>query len=174
MVNINGGLDPRDSHLDIAFILGDDDIPDDVSWLENLRDKSCVWLDFEDLQFNPCVYDDTRKEENHNLPISGDSDDILAEKYIIQPFEVDNSNHLISSVEKIKSTEIVSDILPIVNAPVPTEKITNTNPKDNIIYKNSAPNKTISASGKNKNTGANKKKDSASVKTTVRRVRGCN
>lgn len=50
------GLDPRDCRLDIAFILCDSSIPDNVSWDESLRDKSGVWLDFIDFQFDPSDY----------------------------------------------------------------------------------------------------------------------
>lgn len=50
------GLDLRDCRLDVAFVLCDGFIPDDVSWAESLRDKSGVWLDFIDFQFDPCDY----------------------------------------------------------------------------------------------------------------------
>lgn len=49
------GIDARDCRVDVGFLLGDATIPDDVSWPDDLRDKSCVWLDFIDNQFNPCV-----------------------------------------------------------------------------------------------------------------------
>lgn len=46
------GLDPRSSQTDIAFILCDENIPDDVTWPEADRDKTGVWLDFIDPQFD--------------------------------------------------------------------------------------------------------------------------
>lgn len=79
------GLDPRDSRLDVGFLLGDSDIPDDVDWDWSLRDKTAVWLDFIDSQFNPCVVDDyitcNNVNESSAIPVLA-SDNVIPEENV--------------------------------------------------------------------------------------------
>lgn len=77
------GLDARDCRLDIAFVLCDANIPDDVDWDWSLRDKSGVWLDFIDEQFDPTkqdVYDtcSDSTEENTTLIPTNAHTEVLA------------------------------------------------------------------------------------------------
>jgi hypothetical protein len=62
------GLDQRDCRLDAAMILGDEEIPDNVSWKMKDRDKTCVWLDFIDSQFNPI--DNTSEKVANNTTVT--------------------------------------------------------------------------------------------------------
>jgi hypothetical protein len=172
MVNINGGLDPRDCHLDIAFMLGDASIPDDVDWPENQRDKSCVWLDFEDLQFDVCVHDDAPKQESFNLSVSEISNDIIAEKIEIPDFEAENSFREISPPKLDSSHEYASNIPIIIAVPKPLSQTDDISPKKNEICNISAPNKTINTSNHGR-VATTASKTNNSVNTTVKRIRGC-
>jgi hypothetical protein len=62
------GLDPRDCRLDAAMILGDESIPDNITWKLRDRDKTCVWLDFIDSQFNPI--DNTAADVANNTTVT--------------------------------------------------------------------------------------------------------
>lgn len=61
--NFRRGLDARDCRLDIAFILGDDAVPDDVTLEDRYRDRTCVWLDLVDIQYDQCVVTEADKKE---------------------------------------------------------------------------------------------------------------
>jgi hypothetical protein len=65
--NFRRGLDSRDSRLDTGFALGDDSIPDDVSWDLRDRDKTCVWLEFIDIQFDECVVTEVVNKDNKTI-----------------------------------------------------------------------------------------------------------
>lgn len=45
-------VDRRDSR--VSIILGDASIPDSVSWPIELRDRTCVWLEYIDASFSKC------------------------------------------------------------------------------------------------------------------------
>jgi len=65
--NFRRGLDSRDCRLDIAFVLGDDSIPDDITLESRYRDKTCVWLEFIDIQHDKCVVTKVEKKENKTI-----------------------------------------------------------------------------------------------------------
>lgn len=58
------GLDNRDCRLDVGFCLGDDSIPDDISWDKRDRDKTAVWLEFIDIQFDECNISEVNNTES--------------------------------------------------------------------------------------------------------------
>jgi len=58
------GLDNRDCRLDVGFCLGDDSIPDDLSWDLRDRDKTAVWLEFIDIQFDECNISEVNNTES--------------------------------------------------------------------------------------------------------------
>ncbi len=73
------GLDPRDCRLDVAFLLGDDAVPDNVNWDWSVRDVTCVWLGFIDASFNPCqqdTYETCDDEIISNTTILQNSNDV--------------------------------------------------------------------------------------------------
>lgn len=61
------GLDQRDCRCDAAMILGDGGLPDNVNWKVKDRDKTCVWLDFIDAQFNPIDSSAANVTENKTI-----------------------------------------------------------------------------------------------------------
>lgn len=47
-------VDRRDSRVTVGMLLGDASIPDSVSWPIELRDRTCVWLEYIDASFSKC------------------------------------------------------------------------------------------------------------------------
>ena len=58
------GLDNRDCRLDVGFCLGDDSVPDDISWDKRYRDRTAVWLEFIDIQFDECNISEVNNTES--------------------------------------------------------------------------------------------------------------
>ena len=174
-LNIHAGLDPRDSHLDIAFMLGDASIPDDVSWPEEQRDTSCVWLDFEDLQFDIC---NQIKDSNPKSTI----DDIESQNSNLTPtisqeeLSIDSENDDSSIVCNQNTENNVLNIAPISEnlvVPSPSNNLETIVPKNNAINKITVGNRRASITGVNMTVSASQSSSAVTVSRTMRQIRGC-
>ncbi len=151
------GLDPRDCRLDIAFILCDSSIPDSVSWDESLRDKSGVWLDFIDFQFDPSdylVYDTCSDlTEIDSIPTGSITNtDIGAEVVLAKPVGDTVCTKPLGDVINATGTNNIISVKPV-------SSVSSTRNKSNVITVGSKSN-TISARKSSTTVSVKPRKDS--------------
>ena len=73
-------MDLRDCRLGF-FRLGDASVPDDISWPTELRDESCVWLDYVDATMSKCRVNYIKPRNTTNLTADASSTRVSVDIY---------------------------------------------------------------------------------------------